>query len=340
MSMRHKLIGLIVFAVVAANSSAASATEFHIPVVTGKQATSHVFTTNAGTVTCKNIHFERQGSGTTQITLTTTYAGCTAFGFVDVSTDTNGCHYLITGDGVTHIDCPTAAGIKITAPFCTTEIPPQTVGGNTFETNGAGTDIIVVSNLTKITYDECGTVRTNGTYTGKTTLTPPVTFHSAVASTTITASKIENHILTTNGGQFSCQTAHLAKEISATTVNEIVLAINYDKCLWFGFSLSLHENGCTYRLAASGQIHLECPVGKEMELTVPSCTVKIGPQTLNGSTFLNVSSGGVKDIQLTSNNTGITYNECGTVRANGTTAGKFTITGRNHAGLPVDIWRE
>lgn len=177
MKRKFKTLGLVmaaVFAMSAVSVSAASAAEFHAasaPVtLSGSQTTSHVFTTAAGTVTCKVATFSGTSSvkTTSEITMVPTYEGCTAFGFVEVPVHVKG-DYLFTANGDIHI----TGKFQITAPFCTTTVEgPQTIkGGNSFANNAGKTDVNVTTNAKGIAYDECGTPRTGATYTGGTTVT-------------------------------------------------------------------------------------------------------------------------------------------------------------------------
>ena len=181
MNRKLKTLGLVlasVLALVALTASNASAAFFvsavHPQTINGSQTTSHVFTTNAGTVNCKKATF----SGTTgeyiaeTQTLTPDYSECTAFGFINVPVHENGCAYVFNAGGTTEVECPEGKKIEITAPFCTTTVGPQHFSSGMSYSNNAGeTDIVASTNISGISYNECGTSRTNGTYTGGTTVT-------------------------------------------------------------------------------------------------------------------------------------------------------------------------
>src|SRR4051794_17703431 len=109
MIRNFKVMGLAMVAALAltavAASAASAATTFHAekaPVtVSGSQVTTHVFTTDPGTVTCTTATFSGTQSTTTTSTQTITpnYSGCTLktiFGNIAVSVDfaTSGCDYL------------------------------------------------------------------------------------------------------------------------------------------------------------------------------------------------------------------------------------------------------
>ena len=181
MKRNLKTLGLVlasVFAMSAIGASAASAAEFHSAVhpqsVSGSQTTSHVFTTDAGTVTCKKATFSGTTAAKTSTTqtLTPSYTECTAFGFVNVPIHINGCGYIFHNNGTTVVECPSGKSIQITAPFCTTSVGAQHIAsGMSFGNNAGKTDIVATTNIKGIAYNECGTPKTNGTYTGTTTVT-------------------------------------------------------------------------------------------------------------------------------------------------------------------------
>ncbi|HEX3293625.1 MAG TPA: hypothetical protein VHR38_07785 [Solirubrobacterales bacterium] len=169
-----------VFATSVIGASAAFAQEFHSAVhpqsIHGTPTTAHVFTTNAGTFTCKKITFSGTTSGATSTTMTLApdYNECTAFGFINVPIHENGCDFKFSSHvppGTVEILCPTGKVIEITAPFCTTTIGPQHLTGMTYANNAGKTDIIATANITGVHYVECGTTRTNGVLKGTTTWT-------------------------------------------------------------------------------------------------------------------------------------------------------------------------
>jgi hypothetical protein len=156
---------------------------------TGVQTAQHVFTTNAGTTTCATAHFAGTwvAANSTSATVTPKYENCKAFGFVSVPIDINGCSFEFTTNegGEVHLLCPTGKAIEITTPGCTTAIGPQTRKVNIFtNTTNPATgkmDVLVHSDITNaITYNECGTVRSNGSYTGTTTVSGTDTSGAAV----------------------------------------------------------------------------------------------------------------------------------------------------------------
>ncbi|HEU5106645.1 MAG TPA: hypothetical protein VFU11_12505, partial [Solirubrobacterales bacterium] len=101
----------------------------------------------------------------------------------------------------------------------------------------------------------------------------------------------------------------------------------------------------TFTLYASGAADIVCPAGKEIELAVSGCTIKIPGQTgLKGITYTNKES----HILGSANLTGIKYSHSGFVCGSGSsTTGTYTgestvrgYEGSSTAGTPVKIWWE
>src|SRR6059036_2059114 len=98
------LTALAALAVTAVAASAAQATTTFTAgstsgTITGTQTTKQVFTTNAGKVECTTAHQEGKftAASFTTLTVTPTYSGCTAFGFIGATVTMNGCTYTYTG---------------------------------------------------------------------------------------------------------------------------------------------------------------------------------------------------------------------------------------------------
>ncbi len=181
-----KTLGVVVAAVFALSALGASAASANFTAgsstgnLTGVQTTGHVFTTSAGTVTCTTAHFTGTWTeaNSPSATATPKYEGCKAFGFIGVPIDVNGCSYEFTTNegGEVHVKCPAGKEIEITTRGCTTKVGPQTLKENIYtNTTNPATgkmDVLIHTDITsKIKYNECGTVRENGTYTGTTTVT-------------------------------------------------------------------------------------------------------------------------------------------------------------------------
>ena len=132
---------------------------------------------------------------------------------------------------------------------------------------------------------------------------------------------------------------------------QLALLPDFTSCIVYGFiGITVDVNGCEFLLTSttttsgtnelSPVTHIVCPAGKSIELTVPGCTTKIGPQTIVGNSYANGTSGTKKDITITLNFSGVQYDECGFVRNNGTWKGKTTVTAKSEFGSAVNLWYE
>ena len=189
MNRKLKVLGLAlvaVFALTAISASSASAAQFTAGSTTGTvtatQIGSHAFVVNAGTVKCT----ETSATGTylsasvVEQTVSPTYNGCTAFGFVNTKIDVNGCTYTLSAaaptaeTGSVVIGCPAGASIVVTAFNCEVTVPAQTVATGVTYHNIAGPpdDLLMTLNLKGMTYIQhsksfpgCSTTGTNGVAT-------------------------------------------------------------------------------------------------------------------------------------------------------------------------------
>jgi len=164
-------------AIGAFGGSRAVAAEFHAgaaPITLTGTPTNHRLAFNAGAMTCTTITLtgEMPVVTTKQITLKPDFKQCTVFGFPNVTVDVNECDFLFTATGEMHIICPANKAIELTAPFCTVKIKAQNgLNATAIASNAGKTDFKFTTNIGGIAYDECGTPRVNGTYTGSTTVT-------------------------------------------------------------------------------------------------------------------------------------------------------------------------
>jgi hypothetical protein len=175
---KHFLVFLGAVAATCLLFAPSASAEFHLAsapaTLTGSQTTSLVLTTNSGTVTCKTITLS--GTQSTKTTSELSFAvkmeSCTAFGFIAVPIHWNGCEFKFTSGGAAHIICPAGKPIEITVPGCTYLIGAQTPGGSaTYTTSGSAPNRHIIEhwNFSGLSYIECGTARTNGTWKGSTT---------------------------------------------------------------------------------------------------------------------------------------------------------------------------
>jgi hypothetical protein len=201
MIRNRKTLGLVLAAVLAIgglSASNASAASFHSEVehtiIDGEQSpgTNDLMRFNAGTWTCNSITYT--GTTTTatntSLTVTPTWKECTAFGFVNITIDVNGCTYVFNAGGSFQISCP-GNPITVTAFNCHIKIGSQTFpSGITYDNAGTGTgrDMSFTINFSGLTYTQesksfpgCsnGTFN-NGTYEGNATVTGTDTAGSPV----------------------------------------------------------------------------------------------------------------------------------------------------------------
>lgn len=155
----------------------------------GQHASSDVFTTDSGAVSCGQVGYtgEQIGTEVTEVSVSPKYSECKAFGFLNIPIVTNGCTYKFTAttkiagtfEGKADIVCPAGKVIEVRSPGCLTTVGPQTgLEKVTFTNIGAGAtrEITVDLNLTGIKYEEHRPVfsicknntvaTTNGTYAG------------------------------------------------------------------------------------------------------------------------------------------------------------------------------
>jgi hypothetical protein len=166
-----RVLGLAFVAVLAMSAVAASAAQAvptftasaYPATVTGSNTIGNeVFTTEGGKVECDSHFVSSAISGpTSTLTVTPTYTGCTAFGFLNATVTTEGCTYVFhatekvsTGVYKHHVDvvCPTGKSIKIVAATCKAEIKAQTGLTTVKTTNLAGGTVTVQPEVKNVAY--------------------------------------------------------------------------------------------------------------------------------------------------------------------------------------------
>jgi hypothetical protein len=173
--MNHKLkiLGIALAAVLATSatvtSTAQATPEYTCSAYpcTATGAGEATFTFEQGNVRC-DVHYllGKAGGGDLELssstaTVTTTFAGCEAFGFVNTAIDKNKCDHLLhaterigaSSDYLHHHDivCPAGSpGFVITAATCEVVIPPQN-GLTTVRTANAGGAVTFLYSLMNIT---------------------------------------------------------------------------------------------------------------------------------------------------------------------------------------------
>jgi hypothetical protein len=193
-----KAIGLAFVAVLAMSAVAAgsaNAADFMSEgnvdtVVSADQVGTHVFTVDGSNVTCTTAHFESAllASPASSVRVHPEYKGCTAFGFVNATVNTEACDYVLSAGtlasdeapGELEVDCE-GGSIVITAATCEAKVGSQTFssGLNFVNNTEAGTVTLeaevtgIVTNKTKDGFlcPLSGTGEGSGAYTGDTLVT-------------------------------------------------------------------------------------------------------------------------------------------------------------------------
>jgi hypothetical protein len=186
-----KLLALTALAALAVTAVAASAahaenTKFTAGSTSGKvtatQTTKQVFTTNAGKVECTTAHQEGVFTAATfsSLTVTPTYSGCTAFGFIGATVEMNGCTYTYNGKEnkvgeetlvTLTINCPAGKSIKFSGGGCVTTVPAQGPLSHikfVNDTTNPTDDVEAPATVSGIVYTSTGCISGNGTFSNGT----------------------------------------------------------------------------------------------------------------------------------------------------------------------------
>lgn len=115
--------------------------------------------------------------------------------------------------------------------------------------------------------------------------------------------------VTINGSELLCSEASGTAELPAGSSNSLAVTPDYTGCKTEGATfknLTVTHNGCTFTLTATGPVHIDCPIGKVIEIHhyastanhaggSSSCTTTSGPQTAEGNvTYTNLGSGAIE----------------------------------------------
>lgn len=163
-------------------------------------------------------------------------------------------------------------------------------------------------------------------------------FASAAAHTHLEGLESNDHEVRM-GGFFNavvgCPGTTYGGTMEGTKVTKITVTPFYEECLWFGMKnpATIDMNGCTYLFTigkfagAHNTVHLECPPGKEINVTLFSshqkhtegtpdnCTIFIPPQTPeNGVAYETTTELGKHALTLDITIQNITYTKDGPCR--------------------------
>lgn len=168
-------------AMMAVVASAASAAKFQAStypnMTTASQVGEHVFKVDGQSVKCTTASFEsaEQAEAVESLTVTASYSGCTAFGFVGATVKMNSCdyHFLTpTGSGDVYtggveVKCTSASIIEInsSSAFGTCEVrvgAQKPSGGNTYTNSTSGANSGKVEISTNVTGIKANVIKDSG----------------------------------------------------------------------------------------------------------------------------------------------------------------------------------
>jgi hypothetical protein len=152
-------------------------------------------------------------------------------------------------------------------------------------------------------------------------------------------------------GRIVCEEATYNGTVTGPTTKHITIIPHYTTCKTQtqAHNVTVHVNGCSFTFTPGhkGTVHIDCPVGKSIEITHPNCTIKITPQTIDGVLYTAETDAvtGKKNITLDANTVQLaTKYEAGIcvftgTNHTGTMHGAVTVRGFNHVagGAQVNV---
>jgi hypothetical protein len=156
-----------------------------------------------------------------------------------------------------------------------------------------------------------------------TSLAGAATFNTEKPNTTVRAAQSNTLKWSFNFGSFTCGTATLEGQQSATSSPTLAMtAPNFQNCKWSGMNMPVETQGCgfVYRAdtASSGGVDISCAAGKAVRILGPGCTVSIGSQSLGGIGYSGQGTGSNRTITFQHALSGIRYSQSGFLCTNGT----------------------
>jgi hypothetical protein len=178
-----------------------------------------------------------------------------------------------------------------------------------------------------------------------------VEFHSEAEKTFGTGEQIGTAVYDTAAGSLKCKVLKGTGQIIGKTAKGVTISPILSECTAFGLAIEWNFNGCQYTATSSGIIHLECPVGKEVLITVKAGNCSIGtPAQSNKAIYTNEGVGSTRDVKVTTTATNLVYNVygpgtiCGTLgqHNDGRPTGSITVKGYSDEAHTnqVGIWVE
>jgi hypothetical protein len=179
-------------------------------------------------------------------------------------------------------------------------------------------------------------------------------FHILMEDTTLTGAQITPNVLTTDLGEFKCETIKYVGTQGPFTSETLTLKPIFEKCKFGAENATVTVNGCAFLFHLAHEepfeafMDIECPAGEKLVIHTPGCSTTIPPQNgLKNVTFTNEGEMNTRALKIDLNVEGIDYIEHGGACANetvtttnGTYVGLATVTGENGAGEHKPIWVE
>jgi hypothetical protein len=115
-------------------------------------------TMQGASVTCKEVTYSGSlSAASTAMTVTPSYSGCSAFGFLEATVNANGCSFVMNAgsalgggkyQGTENISCPVGKSIEISAQTCKVSIPAQSgLSSASYETGSSSGQETVKASL-------------------------------------------------------------------------------------------------------------------------------------------------------------------------------------------------
>lgn len=173
-----------------------------------------------------------------------------------------------------------------------------------------------------------GTVAGHFTHEGPTNNARIVAHEAATTPHQLTFFHLKPGTHETDGNPIHCEKSTYEGTVTTKTVTTITMTPTYTNCTTNdedGTKVTVDVNGCSYTFSSHGPnthgtVTIDCPVGKQIEITHPLCTITIPAQT-----HATTLTGGITYDTVVENNK---HALTATVTVN-------TITGHYHAGLCV-----
>lgn len=176
-------------------------------------------------------------------------------------------------------------------------------------------------------------------------------YHSEIENTTLTGSGTST-AMTFDLGELKCETAKFVGTMEPTTTSTMTLAPKFEKCKLGGSNAVVTSNGCNFvfhlvenSATNEATMDIQCPAGKQFQIDLSACTVKIPTQTgFKTVTFTNEGETTTRSVIADINLSEIHYEEIGfcagfeETTTNGTYSGKITVRGEDSEENHVGVW--